>query len=162
MKKWVNLIEKILIRCIVLILIVLVLVQGMMTKDSFRFYLSWSEQMEGQLLEFPVSAGSQYREAEPSMQIDSPFAALTISISEYSSLPKANVLINGQPTGNFTEPELNLTLMAGDVVEIDSSYYAFPVEYKISRASENLAYPGVGNSYTGNQGMVMIGKIIVK
>jgi len=62
----------------------------------------------------------------------------------------------------FSKKELTLQLMAGDVLEIDSSYYNFPIEFKVEKVSENLAFPRKDEIYTGNHDIVMIGKVVVK
>ena len=50
MRKFFDRVERTLIRVIVIALVALVVVQGIMTNDQLRFYLSWSERMEGQAL----------------------------------------------------------------------------------------------------------------
>ena len=132
-----------------------------MTADPIRFYLSWGERMEGQKLELPVS----YQEQDsPSVvgEIKSPQTKLAIAVEKFSSLPRAKILINGQEKYSFTEREVTLDINAGDTVEIDSTAYNFPIDYKIVSVSSNLAYPGSKQIFTANQTIVMIGKIIVK
>ncbi|MBC7076020.1 MAG: hypothetical protein H5T98_08140 [Syntrophomonadaceae bacterium] len=162
MKRFVDTVERYLIRFIVLGLVVLVLVQGMMTGESMRFYLSWGERMEGQRIELPASTGEQSTESDFGAEVNSPYVLLTISVEQFSSLPKAVVLVNGEKRGSFAEEELVLELMAGDVVEIDSTYYNFPVSFTVKKVSDNLAYPNKGQVFTANQSIVTIGKIIVK
>lgn len=161
MKKFVSRMEKYLIRLVVLSLVVMVVVQAMMTQDQYRLFLSWGEKMEGESINYPVSA-AQGTIPEPSANINSPHADMTIAIDEFSSLPRATVLVNGNKSTTFVNQEVHLQVMAGDTVEIDSRYYNFPVNYKIINTSPNLAFPDKGSVYTGNQGIVMIGKIIVK
>ncbi|MGI6453854.1 MAG: hypothetical protein ACOX0E_10410 [Syntrophomonadaceae bacterium] len=161
MKKIARLIEKALIKIVVLAFVSLVVVQGLMTQDDFRFFMSLGERMEGQTIEFPVSAGERDEKAR-GLQISSPHALLTLSVKDVSSLPHAWVLVNGQKKAAFNNSELELEIMAGDVVEIDSTYYNFPVEYVIKDCSPNLSYPRKGEIYYTDQGIVMIGKIIVK
>lgn len=162
LKKFVDKIEKYLIRFIVLGVVVLVLVQGMMTRDSLRFYLSWSERMEGQALEYPVSKENVEADESPGMDINSPYALLSLSLEQYSSLPKAVILINGEKVDNFENQEVDLKLMAGDIVEIDATFYDFPVEIKVNKVSDNLAFPEKDQIYIANDSIVMLGKTIVK
>lgn len=163
MRKFIAIIEKYLIRFIVIGFVVLVIAQGIMTNDPMRLYMSWGERMEGQSIEFPVSTGEIDTEQDnSSMQVNSPYAVLVLSIEKFSSLPNAVILVNGKEVQRFTDKEVRLKLIAGDVVEIDSSRYNFPVEYKVTNVSNNLAFPERGQVFTGNQGMVMIGQIIVK
>lgn len=164
MRKFINAIEKYLIRLIVMGFIVLVMVQGMMTNDPMRLYLSWGERMEGQSIEFPVSTGeiAEDEDTGKGMQVNSPYAVLVLKVDKFSSLPHAIILVNGEEIRNFKDNEVELKLIAGDVVEIDSTYYNFPVNYRVVNISDNLAYPQKDQVFTCNQGIAMIGKIIVK
>lgn len=162
MKQFIDKVEKYLIRFIVLGVILLVVGQGLMTQDSMRLFLSWGERMEGQTVEFPVNSGESALDEDMAATVESPHALVVLGIQKYSSLPKAHVLVNGEQRESFLEKELTLQLMAGDVIEIDSSYYNFPVEVKVEKVSENLAFPRKDEIYTGNHDIVMIGKIVVK
>lgn len=161
MKRFSDRVEKLLIRTAILALVVLVLVQGMMTRDPLRLYLSWGERLEGQSIEYPASTQPPEREQDTS-NIQSPYALVTISADKYSSLPRAIILVNGQEKTRFETEKVELKLMAGDVVEIDSTSYNFPVDYKIEEISNNLAYPEKGQIYSSDQSIVMIGKVVVK
>ncbi|MBO8159537.1 hypothetical protein [Thermosyntropha sp.] len=164
MKKFVNLVEKILIRIIVITVLIIVAVQGLMTEEPFRLYLSWGERLEGQKIEYPVNKIDSY--ADEDLSIKPPYAFLVISADKYSSLPKAVVLVNNKEVESFKNREVRLKVMAGDVVEIDSTAYDIPLEFKITEVSDNLAYPEKGTVYCSNGGqdggMVMIGEVMVK
>lgn len=161
-KKFVNRVEKGLIRIVVMGVVFMVIVQALMTQEQYRIYLSWGEKLEGQSINYPVSV-TQPAESEPSSSpMKSSQAVMNISIDVFSSLPKAIVLVNGKPAGNFSNRDVSIKLKDGDVVEIDSRYYNFPINYRIISISDNLAYPDKEKEYTGNQSIVMIGKVIVK
>ena len=165
MPKFFEKVEKYLIRSIVLGLVVLVLVQGLMTQDSWRLYLSWGERMEGQNIEYPASTSKdkpKSAQENSKASVQSPQAMLTLSLQKYSSLPKASILVNGKLAGYFNEKEVKLQLSGGDVLEIDSTFYNFPVNFYITGVSENMAFPKKNAVFTGNQSIVMIGKVIVK
>lgn len=160
MKKFIDRVEKGLIRFIVLALVILVIAQGAMSSDTMRFYLSWGERMEGQVINLPTE--KKESEQQSAGKVESPYAIISLSVQKYSALPKAEILVNGEKAGTFASREVEIRLMAGDVVEIDSTAYNFPVEYKVESHSENLAYPRKGQTFTANQTIVMIGEIIVK
>lgn len=168
MKRFVNLVERYLIRIIVLSLVALVVVQGLMTRDEFRLYLSLGEKLEGQKVELPAAANNEA--AAPENQstttsvptVKSPQAVITITLDKFSSLPKAFILVNDRKTKDFSEKEVRLELAAGDTVEIDATSYNFPVSFKIKDVSSNVAYPQVDQIFQANQGIVMLGKVIVK
>ncbi|MEN6327213.1 MAG: hypothetical protein ABFD18_13565 [Syntrophomonas sp.] len=161
MPKFFEKVEKYLIRSIVLGFVLMIIVQGLMTQEPWRMYLSWNERMEGQNIEMPASTA--YEKSKVSQaNVQSPQAMLTISLQQFSSLPKASILVNGNVAGHFNEKEIKLQIDGGDVLEIDSTLYNFPVNYHIESVSENMAFPKRGADYTANQSIVMIGKVIVK
>lgn len=166
MPKFFEKVEKYLIRSIVLGFVLMVIVQGLMTQEPWRMYLSWNERMEGQNIELPASTAheksTKISQENHQASVQSPQAMLTISLQQFSSLPKASILVNGKVSGYFNEKEIKLNINGGDVLEIDSTFYNFPVNYHINSVSENMAFPKRGADYTGNQSIVMIGKVIVK
>lgn len=154
-------VERILMRLVVIALVAVVVVQGVMTNDQARFYLSWSERMEGQALNLE-EADRGTAPSTPTQSVVAPQALLTLGVKDFSSLPKARVLVNGQEYSAFNSSKVELKISPQDVVEIDSTAYNFPVEFQVISRSPNLAYPRQGQIYAANQSMVMVGKIIVK
>lgn len=154
-------VERILMRLVVIALVAVVVVQGVMTNDQARFYLSWSERMEGQALNLE-EADSGTAASSTTQSAVAPQALLTLGVKDFASLPKARVLVNGQEYGAFNSSKVELKISPQDVVEIDSTAYNFPVEFQVISRSPNLAYPRQGQIYAANQSMVMVGKIIVK
>lgn len=161
MRKFFEKVEQSLIRLIVIGLIAVVVVQGVMTNDRVRFYLSWAERMEGQAVNL-AEEGIAPSPEHASPAAVSPQALLTLGIKDFSALPKAVVLVNGKETDYFKDAQVELRINAQDVVEIDSTAYNFPVEYIVLNRSPNLSYPRQGQVFSANQSMVMVGKIIVK
>lgn len=155
-------VEKYLMRLVVVSLVMVVVAQGLMTDDSTRFYMSWSERMEGQNLPTPVVVPDDKLSPSTNADIKSPEALLTIELSQYTSAPQAKILINGQSRYSFSRQQVLIRVKAGDTVEIDASNCRVPLDFKIVSGSANLAYPNQGQVFSGNQSMVMIGKIIVK
>lgn len=145
---------------IALSLAAVVLTQGFMTREPFRLYLSWGERLEGQLFEYPAVA--ERPDPTPPAKVESPDAVLTIVIEEYSALPKAVILVNNKERTRFENREVRLEVMAGDTIEIDSTSYDFPINYRINSVSDNLSFPEKDSVYTANHSIVMIGKVIVK
>jgi hypothetical protein len=168
LKRFVNLVEKYLIRLIVLSLVALVVVQGLMTRDEFRLYLSLGEKLEGQKLELPVinnnesAANDNEKTPTTAPTVKSPQAIITISLEKFSSLPKAFILVNDRKMKDFSDKDIKLELSAGDTIEIDATSYNFPVSFKIKDVSSNVAFPQINQVFQANQGIVMLGKVIVK
>lgn len=159
MNKFFDRFERYLIRFIMLSLIAIVVIQGLMTNDSYRLYLSWSERMEGQELSYPANL---LQDNTHKFTAQSPHARVVIAIESFSSLPLAHLLINGQEKQSFEQKEISVQVKGGDKLEIDSSSYNFPVKYRIKAVSSNLGFPEADSCYTANQGVVMIGNVIVK
>ncbi len=159
-KRFIEKVEKYLIRSVALIFVALIVVQGLMTHDDMRLYLSWGERLEGQSIEIPVH--SPEPQPEEIAQAHSPYAVLVLSLEEFASLPKASILVNGEEYKAFEGKQLELKLLAGDVVEIDASAYSFPVRFKVEKVSDNLAFPMRDEIYVCNHDVVMIGKVVVK
>lgn len=162
MKRLIEKIEKYLLRITIMVFIALVVIQGLMTDDKMRFYLSLSERLDGQVIEVPAVVNPEEKADLQSSEINSPYALIVLKVEKYSALPKAVILVNGKAEAAFTDHEVELKVMAGDVIEIDSSAYNFPVEYKVKEVSENLAFPVRDQICTGNHDIVMLGKIVVK
>jgi len=154
--------EKFLMRLVILCLVAVVVAQGLMTDNSTRFYMSWSERMEGQDLPAPVVAENDLYVTAIDEGITSPQALLIIKLKQYQSAPKAKIMINGQSRYSFTRQQITIRVNAGDTVEIDTRDCSMPLEFIIDSGSDNLAYPNRGQVLSGNQSIVMIGKIIVK
>ncbi len=162
MKRFIEKVEKHLIRTIALAFIALIIVQGLMTHDNMRLYLSLGERLEGQAIDYPVNSVEENNGTEEMENINSPYAMVLLSLEKFSSLPKAVVMVNGKEQASFVNNEVQLKLMAGDVVEIDASAYNFPVVFNVKQVSDNLAFPVKDENYVCNHDIVMIGKVVVK
>ncbi|MGE5423059.1 MAG: hypothetical protein ACM3QW_07330 [Ignavibacteriales bacterium] len=152
-------VEKYLIRLVVFGLIALVTVQGAMTSDSIKFYLSLGEHLEGKNVEAPAAAVD---DLSAYTMLNSDVASITIDTVDYTSLNKAFLVVNGHRQGNFSEGRLTTDVSSGDVIEIDTSWYSHPVQFKVVRTSSNLRFPSEGFSITADQSMTVIGKTILK
>lgn len=164
MKNFWDRVERLLMRFVVVAIVAIVLIQGIMTHDSWRLYLSWGERLEGQRIEYPASTRPREeppRTEGPSSQY-SRQARLVVGLTEFSSLPRAVLLVNGKKVATFEDRKKTLNVQGGDVLEIDSTAYNFPVEYVVREVSPNCTFPKKGQLFTANQNIVMVGKIIVK
>ncbi|HPT68533.1 MAG TPA: hypothetical protein PKW50_00195, partial [Syntrophomonas sp.] len=81
--------EKYLMRLVILCLVAVVVAQGLMTDDITRFYMSWSERMEGQNLPTPVVGENELYLTTIEEDITSPQVLLTIKLNQYQSAPQA-------------------------------------------------------------------------
>ncbi|MEQ8200851.1 MAG: hypothetical protein ABRQ24_05455 [Syntrophomonadaceae bacterium] len=162
MKDLIDRVEKGLIRFVIIGIVIMVVVQGFMSVDPIRLYLSWGERMEGENIRLPVAATKTETDDPDVEEAVSPQARLALEISHFSSLPRARILVNGSERTSFNGKQVNLAVQAGDTVEIDATAYNFPIEFSVTAVSSNLVFPEKNLKYTANQTMVMIGKVIVK
>lgn len=158
----INKVEKYLIRLAVICLLMVVVSQGLMTSDPIRFYMSWSERMEGQSLPTPVNAPRPESSSSAIDKVSSPDALITISHGSDAALTDVKILVNGKARYAFSRQQIKMRLKAGDTLEIDARSCNAPVDFTVAATSGNLAFPAKGQVFTANQSMVMIGKIIVK
>ncbi|MGE5380438.1 MAG: hypothetical protein ACM3NT_05160 [Methylocystaceae bacterium] len=163
MSRW-SRFDRIARRMVVLLAITLVLVQGAMLNDDIRYRLSIGEQLEGR----PVAEDSyqNIQAASDSVltgeETVSPWAEIEIEMQQFTSLPRAMVLVNGQWAASFVEPRLRLRVMGADDIEIDTSSYEFPITFHIKKVSVNVVQPGAGSIFKSDHGRIYVGKVMVK
>jgi len=161
---WNHGLEAIVRRLAIMLAVVLVLVQGAMLNDDIRYRLSIGEQLEGR----PVTEQSHQavQAASDSVltgeEMVSPWAEIELEMMQFTSLPRAMVLVNGQWAGNFIEPKLRLRVLAADDIEIDTSSYEFPVQFQIKRVSVNVVQTSTGDVLRSSGGRIYVGKVMVK
>lgn len=149
--------EKILLRVIILGLIALFLAQSLLTVDSMRFYLSWAERLEGEPL--PGCSGSTARVMETDSGI---FANLTIELKDFSSLAKADLLINGEKAADFRNKKVIVKVYPEDILEIDGSFYNLPVDFQVVKVSENILEPALNRTVKTENNVALLGKVRFK
>ncbi|RYD02917.1 hypothetical protein N752_22285 [Desulforamulus aquiferis] len=66
---------------------------------------------------------------------------IILQLVNYSTLPKARVLVNGQVKGDFTHPYVTLSVADGDLLEVDTSFYRHSVEVKVLETSNKIVVP---------------------
>jgi len=149
--------EKILVRTVILGFVLLVVTQSMLTSDSMRFYLSWSERLEGQPFQEWSNPSARVLDKESAL-----FAHLTIELKDFSSLSKAKLLINGQETSDFRDKKITVKVYPDDVISIDGSFYNRPLEFKVSEASPNISNPTPNQIIKTNSTVESFGKVKFK
>jgi len=151
-----------LVRFLIFGLVSLVVVQGLMTRDNIRFYLSLGERLEGERVAVPTAAlDASDQAAEVPCSISSP-GSFTLMLQDYSRLEKVKILVNGQEMGSMALGRVKLYVTSGDVVELDTRAYEHPVTFKVTNVTPNLAFPLEGMTFTSQQSLSMLGKIRVR
>lgn len=144
-------------RVVVLGVVLLVVVQGMMTNDKARFYLSFDERIDGQKIKVPALADNELTVKHETSQ--SSLGTVTLELADYSSLDKARVLVNGREKARFTYNQVTITVQPRDLVEIDTTSYNRPVMVKVTRSSDNIAFPHPGILLSSEQSITLLGEI---
>ena len=150
------------VRLLIFSFIALVVVQGLMTNDGIRFYLSLGERLEGQVALVETAAITESGEILEIPTSTSSPGSIYLELQDYTYLDKVRILINGREMGRMSSSRVKLYVTAGDVLEIDTQAYNHPVTLKVTGVSSNLAFPEEGMTFTSHQAVTMVGKVRVK
>ncbi|MGE5415163.1 MAG: hypothetical protein ACM3UZ_00090 [Acidobacteriota bacterium] len=147
-------------RAVIVGAVLLVVVQGLMTNDKTRFYLSFEERIDGQQIKVPALAhsGSTIKQDKAKMRS----GTVTLELADYSALGKAIVLVNGQAQASFTDRKVILPVQPGDMIEIDTTSYNKPVTFKVTAVSNNIAFPHPGILLISDGAITLLGEIKVR
>ena len=150
------------VRFLIFGLVSLVVVQGLMTNDNIRFYLSLGERFEGREVTVTTAVTSDLGEPlEIPCSTSSP-GSFYLELQDYTSLDKVRLLVNGQEMGGMSSSRVRLYVTSGDVIEIDTQAYNHPITLKITNVTPNLAFPEDGMTITSQQAVSMLGKVKAK
>ncbi|TYO95572.1 hypothetical protein [Desulfallas thermosapovorans] len=69
---------------------------------------------------------------------------VTIQLLDYTSLPKAAVLVNGEKKGYFKHRYVTVPVTHGDELAIDACFYEHPASFKIIETYGNVTRPSPG------------------
>lgn len=72
---------------------------------------------------------------------------VTFQMLDYTTLPMATVLVNGEKKGNFEHRYVTVSVSHGDVLEIDTKYYKHPVSFKVVETFGDVVWPVKGRVY---------------
>ncbi|AEG61174.1 hypothetical protein [Desulforamulus ruminis] len=88
-----------------------------------------------------------------------PENTLVLQLVNFSTLPKAKVLVNGQMKGDFSHPYVTVPVENGDVVEVDTTFYQHSVRIRIADVSSRVLWPRKGTETVGKQTVILLDKI---
>ncbi|AQS58584.1 hypothetical protein [Desulforamulus ferrireducens] len=86
-------------------------------------------------------------------------ATIVLQLVNFSTLPKARILVNGQYQGDFTHPYSTVAVSEGDTIEVDSTFYEHPVTIKVLDGSKAVISPSKGKEYSGQKTIITIGTV---
>lgn len=149
---WGTVLERWLIRFVTVSLVALVVTQALMTQDPFRFYLSFAERLDGQKLE-------ESNQLQPVLAPDKEMGSITLELTNFSAMEKAVILVNGQVVADFREKRVTIPVNSGDTLEVDGSFYQYPLAILIQDVSNNVGYPKENQVIKVEQSRVNLGRI---
>lgn len=176
-RNWGEKIEKLLVRFVIVGLLMLILVQALMTRDSFRFYLSFAERLDVKRYEnfngvqsalapngkttVELEANQDDTQTSSFMESRKSVGTVVLELNNFSSMQKASILINGQKVGDFQQKQVNIFVHHDDIIEIDGTFYAYPLTIWVKEVSENVRYPQKDQVIEVNKNLVRVGKVIL-
>lgn len=69
---------------------------------------------------------------------------VTFQLLDYSALPKASVLLNGEKRGSFEHRYVTVPVTDGDILAIDATFYKHPASFRIIETYGNIKWPKKG------------------
>lgn len=69
---------------------------------------------------------------------------VTLQLKNYSTLPLARVLVNGEPRGEFRERYVTVFVREGDVLEVDGTRYNRSLDIEVLDVSREVILPAAG------------------
>lgn len=80
-----------------------------------------------------------------------------------SKKKEVEVLLNGDPVGNFLESdEIEVIVYNGDVIEVDGTKYNHNLDVKVVGISNNVKFPELNLVLTTSQSIEILGKVQLK
>lgn len=163
MKKRLDQLGRFFLRTTIFIMVAVVVLQGAMTLGPMDLFMGWPQRMAGEDT-WMVNAlyVSEQGDKDETQSVALQQTSVTLALKEVAALPYCRVLVNGETAACFQEKEVQLLLSAGDHVEVDATYYNFPVQIEVQEGAENLLYPRVKQCFEVQKGIVWIGEIQTK
>lgn len=79
--------------------------------------------------------GSEYETASLENKDNKIWGNVVLELADYTTLPKARVLINGEEAGRFTEKTVTVRVENGDLLAVDTKAYNCPVKVVVLKVS---------------------------
>lgn len=144
---WGARLEKALIKLVVATAALALIAQALLAGDAFR------------QAAVPAATGEAVR---PHLKNSSGILerpVVTLRLKNYSSLPHARVLVNGEPRGEFRERYVTVFVQEGDVLEIDGTRYNRPLDIEVLDVSREVVLPAAGSSLRVEGSVATLGRV---
>lgn len=145
-------VERWLLRAAVFGILLLVTVQALLKDDPARGYLTYIERLEGTRLEEPLAIPAT---ATPRTYV------IVIHLVSREQAERARVLVNGVAAGDFAQPRLQMSVRAGDVIELDGSAYQETLRFRVTATSRDLVRPALGREIATKGDVRSLGAVAV-
>jgi hypothetical protein len=141
--------ERILIICFTICVLLLITAQFLMTNPSIRVFLTQEENAEGAFFE---QSGTIYDKG-----------ILSIELIDSARLrDDAWVLVNGLKVTNFTQKQVSISVKDGDLVEIDGTKVSNAFAVKVSSYSSNAKLIIDNSSLVVNRSIGVLARVKLK
>lgn len=84
---------------------------------------------------------------------------VTFQLINYSTLPLARVLVNGEPCGVFNDRYITVFVHEGDLLEVDGSCYNRPLDIEVLDVSKEVLIPAAGDRLRVEGGIICLGRV---
>ncbi|MDD4237771.1 MAG: hypothetical protein PHT62_04375 [Desulfotomaculaceae bacterium] len=137
--------ERALIRLVVVIAAIVMLVQTLRVGDPLPDAV-------------PVTSLERTRPSlYPASLLQEP--VITFQLKNYSTLPLARVLVNGESRGEFRERYVTVFVREGDMLEVDGSRYSRPLDIEVLDVSKEVLVPSAGDHLRVEGGITCLGRV---
>ena len=87
---------------------------------------------------------------------------LVLELVDYTELPDLIVLVNGQPVQKFTQKQVTVRVIRGDLVSVDGSDYEKPITVRVKSVSSVIDSQTLQELTTVKQNSAEIGTVFLK
>jgi len=147
--------EKLLLKLVVLGVLLLIVVQIFMTGDSFRYYLSGTERMEGRPIPVGVEAAATADKVHP-------MTTITFKLRDFAAAPKVDLKVNGRAVAKFKNGEVTVAVDDGDLIELDGGFYTHQLVFAVKATSGPVSYPKIGQEFVVQHGVTAVGRVKIE
>ncbi|HBC94609.1 MAG TPA: hypothetical protein DCZ10_17355 [Pelotomaculum sp.] len=84
---------------------------------------------------------------------------VTFQLKNYSALPLARVLVNGESRGEFRDRYVTVFVREGDLIEVDASRYSKPLDIEVLDVSKEVLVPSAGDHLHVESGISRLGRV---
>lgn len=162
--------DRLFLKLVWLLTILLLLSQALMLKDGARGYISQVDKLEGERIslespvyvEAPLQISNRSTSAAGLMNSLRENRSIVVRMVKPANSTEVYILVNGKVIDDFHKGQVRLTVYDGDFVEIDATSFSEPVQFVINTIGGKTISPIDGLMLESKGNIVSIGKIKFK